>query len=203
MTWNIKGEYFENCNCDILCPCLTSGMQGPGDQERCLVPMICKIHKGAFNEVQLDGLNFIMVIDAPAIMSEGNWTVALYIDEAADEAQRQAIIAILSGGHGGVPEMLNTLIGKHLGIKYVPINYISENKRHRVEVPGIMEFDVEGITSEHSDDAMEIINVGHPMGTNLPIAKSLKGYYNDPDYNFSFDNTGKNGHYREFAWQGG
>ena len=104
MTWNIKGEYFENCNCDILCPCLTSGMQGPGDQERCLVPMICKIHKGAFNEVQLDGLNFIMVIDAPAIMSEGNWTVALYIDEAADEAQRQAIIAILSGGHGGVPE---------------------------------------------------------------------------------------------------
>jgi hypothetical protein len=28
------------------------------------------------------------------------------------------------------------------------------------------------------------------------------GTYNDPDYGWSFDNTGKNGHYRDFAWQG-
>ena len=41
------------------------------------------------------------------------------------------------------------------------------------------------------------------MGTDLPIAKSLIGKYNDPDYDFAFDNTGKNGHYREFVWQGG
>ena len=168
MSWHINGEYFENCNCDILCPCLTLGMQEPGDQERCLVPMICKIHKGAFNDVQLDGLNFILVIDSPAIMSEGNWTVALYIDEKAEPEQRQAIIAILSGEHGGVPEMLSSLIGRNLGVKYVPINYISGGIRHRVEVPGIMEFEVEGITTEHSDKAMEIINVGHPMGTSDP-----------------------------------
>ena len=30
--------------------------------------------------------------------------------------------------------------------------------------------------------------------------KSLRGSYNDPDYGLSFDNTGKNGHYPEFAW---
>ena len=21
-TWNLQGDYFENCNCDFLCPCL-------------------------------------------------------------------------------------------------------------------------------------------------------------------------------------
>jgi hypothetical protein len=48
---------------------------------------------------------------------------------------------------------------------------------------------------------MEVVNVFHPMGANLPIARSVTGRYSDPDYDLSFDNTGKNGHFREFVWQ--
>ena len=40
------------------------------------------------------------------------------------------------------------------------------------------------------------------MGPDLFIGKGTKGRYDDPDYGLSFDNTGKNGHFREFAWQG-
>lgn len=202
MTWQIQGEYFENCNCDILCPCITSSMQGPADYDRCLVPLIANIHKGTFQDVTLDGLNFIMVMDSPAVMSEGNWRAAVYIDERASGDQRQALGAILSGAHGGPPQMIAGLIGEQLGVKYVPITYTSDGLHKRVEVPGIMEFEVEGITAPESDTAIEISNVAHPMGANLPVAKSLKGIYNDPDYDFAFDNTGRNGHYREFVWQG-
>jgi hypothetical protein len=202
MTWKLQGEYFENCNCDILCPCITSSMQGPADYDRCLVPLIANIRKGSFEDMTLDGLNFIMVIDAPAVMSEGNWRVAVYIDERATDDQRQVLGSILSGVNGGPPQMLAGLIGEQLGVKFVPITYTSDNLRKRVEVPGIMEFEVEGITAPGSDTAIEITNVAHPMGSNLPIAKSLSGSYNDPDYDFAFDNTGKNGHYREFIWQG-
>jgi hypothetical protein len=177
-------------------------MQGPADSERCVVPMICHIREGFFNDVALDGLNFVMMIDAPAVMLEGNWRAALYIDERADEDQRGAIQAILSGNHGGVPQALSGLIGEQLGVKYVPITFEHSGLRWRSEVPGIMEFEVEGITAPDSDQVMEVINVGHPMGSNLPIAKSLRGRYNDKDFDFAFDNTGKNGHYREFEWQG-
>ena len=38
---------------------------------------------------------------------------------------------------------------------------------------------------------MEIVNVFHPRGSNLPIARGVAGRYNDPDYGLSFDNTGK------------
>jgi hypothetical protein len=38
------------------------------------------------------------------------------------------------------------------------------------------------------------------MGSSLPLAKSLEGRYDDPDWGLSFDNTGKNGNYRDFAW---
>ncbi len=26
-SWKIQGEYFESCNCEVLCPCLLSGAQ--------------------------------------------------------------------------------------------------------------------------------------------------------------------------------
>lgn len=203
MAWSLTGEYFENCNCDILCPCITSSMQGPADNERCYVPLICHVDEGSFDGTSLDDLNFILVVDSPATMGEGGWRVAAYVDERADESQRDALHQILSGDHGGPPEMLKGLIGEMLGLKFVPITYESNGMRKRVEVPGIMEFEVEGITAPESEAAIEITNVFHPMGSNLPIAVSHKGSYDDPDYQFAFDNTGKNGHYREFAWQGG
>ena len=202
MAWKLSGEYFENCSCEILCPCITSSMQGPADYERCQVPLICKIREGFFDDVSLDDLAFIMVVDSPQVMADGGWRVALYVDERADERQQEALQAILSGQHGGTPELLAPLIGEMLGLKLVPIHYESSGSRYRVEVPGIMEFEVEGVTRPDSDEVMEITGTVHPMGANLPIAKGVKGVYDDPDYGLAFDNTGKNGHFREFAWQG-
>jgi len=202
MAWSLTGEYFENCSCDILCPCITSSMLGPADYERCQVPLVCKIREGTFDGVSLDDLVFIILVDAPQVMADGGWRVGLYIDERADERQQQALQAIISGEHGGPPAMLAPLIGELLGVKLVPIHYESSGSRYRVEVPGIMEFEVEGLTRPDSDEVMEITGTIHPMGANLPIAKGVKSVYGDPDYGLAFDNTGKNGHFREFAWQG-
>ncbi|MGI9659167.1 MAG: DUF1326 domain-containing protein [Gaiellaceae bacterium] len=202
MAWKLEGDYFENCSCDILCPCLTSYMQEPADTERCLVPLVCRVDDGNLDDVRLDGLCFIMVVDSPAIMAEGNWRLALYIDERATPEQQEALGQILSGDLGGVPGVLAPLIGEVLGTKLVPITYVIDGHNRRVEVPGIMEFEVEGVVSPETGEVLEILNTLHPMGTNLPITKSVKGVYDDADYDFAFDNTGKNGHYRAFSWSG-
>ncbi len=133
-------------------------------------------------------------------MADGGWRVGVYIDERADESQRAALGEILSGSAGGPPEMLGPLIGEMLGVKYVPISYESGNGRWRAEVPGIMEFEVEPVTNPESGEAIEVTNTIHPMGANLPIARGVVGRFDDPDFGLAFDNTGKNGHYREFAW---
>jgi hypothetical protein len=200
MAWQIAGDYFENCSCDILCPCITSSLQGPADSERCRVPLVCHIDKGSFDDVSLDGLSFILVADTPAVMGDGNWRVGVYLDERADESQTHALGTILSGDAGGPPSVLAPLISEQLGMKKVPIEYEVSGRRRRVVVPGIMEFEVEGITAPASENVMEITGTVHPMGANLAIAKSIKGVYDDPDFGLSFDNTGKNAHYREFAW---
>ena len=202
MAWKLEGDYFENCSCDVLCPCITSHMQVPADTERCLVPLVCRVDDGHLDAVRLDGLCFVMVADTPAVMAEGNWRMALYIDQRASVEQQEAFGQILSGDLGGVPGVLAPLIGEMLGTKLVPITYVSDGNRRRVAVPGIMEFEVEGILSPQTGEVMEITNTIHPMGDDLPITRSIKGVYNDPDYDLSFDNTGKNGHYRQFSWSG-
>lgn len=201
MAWHLSGEYFENCNCDILCPCITSAMAGAADNERCLVPIIGKIGSGELGGVSLDGLSFVMVADAPAVMGSGGARVALYIDERADGRQREALVAILSGAEGGPPAVFAAITGEVLGVKYVPIAFSASDGRRRAEIPGIMEVEVEALRHPETGAVMEITNTIHPFGSDLPIAKSLVGRFNDPDYGLSFDNTGKNGHFRDFAWR--
>jgi hypothetical protein len=200
MAWSLEGEYMENCNCEVLCPCITWSMAGPADNERCLVPLAMHIEKGEKDGVALDGLNAVLVVDAPQVMGEGGWRVAVYLDERANDEQQAALGEILSGAAGGPPEMLASLIGEQLGVRVVPINYTSEDGRKRVEVPGIMDFEIEPVRHPETGAVQEITNTIHPMGSNLPIARSVKGHFDD--FGLSFDNTGKNGHYREFAWAG-
>ena len=52
----------------------------------------------------------------------------------------------------------------------------------------------------HTGEALSVTNTVHLMGADLPTARGLVGRHDDPDYGLSFDNTGKNGHFRDFAW---
>jgi hypothetical protein len=133
-------------------------------------------------------------------MGEGGWRVAVYLDERASEEQQAALGEILSGELGGPPAMLASLIGEQLGVRVVAINYTSEDGRKRVEVPGIMDFEIEPVRNPETGEVLEVTSTIHPMGSNLPIAKSTHGHFDD--FGLSFDNSGKNGHYREFAWAG-
>ena len=75
MAWQIEGTYFENCNCDMICPCTPSGIHRVGDDDRCNVALVFHINTGNVNGVDVGGLNACVVIDAPALMSDGGWKV--------------------------------------------------------------------------------------------------------------------------------
>jgi hypothetical protein len=40
MAWKLEGPYFENCNCDRVCPCSVTSLVSPATQERCQVILI-------------------------------------------------------------------------------------------------------------------------------------------------------------------
>src|SRR4029079_15052541 len=117
--WSIDGEYFENCNCAVACPCIFSAeppftstpTEGAGE-----VAFAFHIDAGSFGDTRLDGLDAGLIARTPGPMIDGNWQVALYIDERADQQQHDAIQAIFAGAAGGTMGAFAPLIGEVLGI---------------------------------------------------------------------------------------
>ena len=104
--WTMRGQYMESCNCDYLCPCIYTNPQAPVTYDNCTAALVFRIDAGTFGDTRLDGLKFALVIRSGKIMADGNWIFAGVVDESADEGQRRALAAIVSGEAGGPPEKL-------------------------------------------------------------------------------------------------
>src|SRR5690242_20403011 len=99
--WHMRGDWFDVCNCNIPCPCTFAQAPSYGD---CQGVLAWHIRGGRYGDVRLDGLS---VIGIGAF--EGNlWagakvTMGLFVDERADERQREALQMIFGGQAGGWP----------------------------------------------------------------------------------------------------
>lgn len=205
-TWRISGDYFENCSCDVVCPCTFSPL-GPLQAQpatkdgSCEVPLAFHIERGTYGDVSLDGLNVVVALRTPGVMSAGNASVALYIDERADERQQPALTAIFSGAGGGPMGALAPLVGNVLGVKSVPIHYSIEGKRRSVEVPNVMHVAVASMPGISGDGISA--DGAHPLfPTGLMMAVGESGSVFE-DYGMRWDNSGKNGHHAAFTWSNG
>lgn len=201
-TWTISGDYFENCNCDVICPCIASPQEpltATPTQGACEVPLAFHIESGTYGDVSLDGLNAVVVLRTPGVMAEGNATVALYLDERADDAQREALTAIFSGTAGGPMGALAPLVGEVLGARSVPITFRKEHRHRSAEIQGVMQLAVTAIPNIDPDHEMTIENA-HPLFPHgLVVAAGDAGSVYE-DYGMRWDNSGHNGHYAAFTW---
>ncbi|HJU12260.1 MAG TPA: DUF1326 domain-containing protein, partial [Candidatus Binataceae bacterium] len=121
--WSIEGEYFESCNCDLLCPCLLSHAQARPTQGHCDVVLATHIAKGSYGTVYLSGLNAVQALTTPAEMSKGGGTLAIYVDSRANNDQRAALEAIFTGNAGGPPALMNGMVARRLPTKSAQISY--------------------------------------------------------------------------------
>ncbi|HEX2140104.1 MAG TPA: DUF1326 domain-containing protein [Woeseiaceae bacterium] len=92
--WEIEADELVTCNCAYGCPCQFNALPTQG---KCEAIAGFKINKGYFGDTKLDGLNAIAVLCWPGAIHEGNGKAWMVIDERANEAQRAALLAILSG----------------------------------------------------------------------------------------------------------
>jgi hypothetical protein len=200
--WQLSGDYFENCNCDVVCPCLASAaapLTARPTRGACDVVLVFHIDQGAYDGLSLDGLNVALAAHAPGPMGEGNWSVAAYLDERADDQQSAALGAIFTGAEGGPMAAFAPLIAIHLGVKKVPIRYTVQGKERSVEIPGIMQMAVEPAPTLHpSGESWTAI--GHPVAPDrlaLAVGRSGSTF---ADYGMRWDNSGRNGHYAPISW---
>lgn len=201
-SWQLTGDYFENCNCDVVCPCLASAkapLTSRPSQGVCDVALVFHIDKGSYGALSLDGLNVAVVAHAPGPMAEGNWAAAAYIDERADDQQTAALGAIFSGAEGGPMAAFAPLIATQLGVKKVPIRYAIQGKTRSVEIPGVMQMAVEPIPTMHPGGEIWTA-LGHPVAPDrmaLAVGRSGSTF---ADHGMRWDNSGRNAHYAPISW---
>ena len=102
-SWKVEGQYFESCNCEVLCPCLLTHAQARPTEGHCDVVLAFHIDKGSYGSTDLSGLNAVQAVMTPGPMAQGNGTFALYLDSRATAEQRSALEAIFGGSAGGPP----------------------------------------------------------------------------------------------------
>jgi hypothetical protein len=200
--WQLTGDYFENCNCDVVCPCLASPaapLTSRPSRGACDVALAFHIDQGSYGDVALDGLSVVLAAHAPGPMADGNWAVAAYIDERADDRQTAALGAIFTGADGGPMAAFAPLVATQLGVKKVPIGYAVRGKGRSVEIPDIMQMAVEPIPTMHPSGEIWTA-LGHPVAPDrLALAVGRQGS-TFSDYGMRWDNSGRNGHYAPIRW---
>ena len=200
--WQLSGDYFENCNCDVVCPCLVSPaapLTSRPTQGTCDVALFFHVDKGTYDTTPLDGLNVAVIGHAPGPMGAGNWTIAAYIDERADDQQTAALGAIFGGAEGGPMAAFAPLIGTHLGAKKVAIRYSINGKSRSAEIVGILQMAVEPLPTMHPSSETWAA-LGHPVAPDkMALAVGIAGS-TSADHGMRWDNSGKNGHYAPINW---
>jgi hypothetical protein len=199
--WQIAGDYFENCNCNVVCPCLFSPkapLTAQPTAGACEIAFAFHIDQGNYDDITLDSLNIALIVRTPGPMAEGNWTVALYLDERADEQQRQGLQAIFTGSVGGPLAALAPLISRVLGVKTAPITFHKEGKQRSVEIPHVMQLAIHAVPSMNPDEEIWAKNA-HPFASSIALAVGDE-QSTWADYSMRWDNSGKNAHYAPINW---
>jgi hypothetical protein len=103
--WAISGTYLESCNCEAICPCRTIGGRKGGRSTYgiCLGALSWRITEGHGGEVPLEGLNVVLASRYDDDEPGSPWEFYLYLDERADERQRETLRRIFLGELGGTP----------------------------------------------------------------------------------------------------
>ena len=136
-SWQLKGEWFDVCRCAVPCPCTFA--QPPTDGE-CDGLLFWHINEGRYGDVTLDGFNFAAI----AYFAGNIWDddtkadMGFFIDERADDAQREAMQAIFSGQAGGWPANFAAKLGNMLGMEPAEIRFevADDLSGWRAEIPG-------------------------------------------------------------------
>jgi hypothetical protein len=202
-SWSIEGQYMETCNCDFLCPCITTNLTATPTEGDCKAAIAMRIDKGQKDGVNLDGLSFLVLMNAPSAMIEGDIKVGLIIDERADEAQTEAIAAIASGAAGGPMANLAPLVGEMAGIEKRPIDFSGGGMSYAVKAGELLDQAVEGVPSMADETrAITIDNTAHPVNSRLSLARATRSVFNAFGITWNDSSGSRNGHFAPFSWAG-
>ena len=200
MAWRLEGAYTENCNCEVVCPCVASAFAAPATYDRCTAMFAWHIESGEVDGTDVSDLSVVLVLDTPRQMSEGNWRVGMFMDDRASEEQAEKLGGIFSGQMGGPLANFVPLISENLGMEVASIEHIDDGLRHRVRVGDAIDVEIEDLVSPLDPDGPlpKLTETRHPANSDMTPARSLSARVQGLGIDFSGE--GKSGMSTRFSW---
>jgi hypothetical protein len=207
--WRVRGDWFDVCNCNIPCPCEFAQPPSYGD---CQGILAYHIREGHYGDVRLDGLNLVAIGTFEGNLWAGEakgLKLGFFVDERADERQREAILTIFSGQAGGAPAQLGAIWGQPevLGIETAPIAFeVAEDlSRWRAEIPGKVLASAEalgGPTTPQGQRVQTLNPPGSEVGPGGPATWGTATADRVDAFGLTFEWPGRSSKHIPFEWSG-
>lgn len=159
--WSMEADYLQACNCDYGCPC---EFEAPPTMGYCDGILVWRINQGNYGDVSLNGLGLAACAHSPGPLHEGNITLAVFVDERANQQQRDALLKIASGEAGGLPfEIFAQLVSKLLEPQFVPFNFDINGRNSSAKVGDALSVAFEPVKNPVTGEP-EGIRIEHESG---------------------------------------
>jgi hypothetical protein len=198
VSWNLKGSYFETCSCDLMCPCNMSFDHG-ATYDYCRVTLVFNITDGEVEGTDVGGIAVAIIADTPKVMTEGNWRLGVFVDDAASDEQLEKLTGVFAGQKGGPMEGLAPLVGEMLGVERAPFEIVEDGLRHSVRIGDAIDFEIEDIVpfGVETGQPVRLVGVFHPVSSEFNAAEATRSKINA----FGIEYEGRTGiSASEFSW---
>jgi hypothetical protein len=149
----------------------------PPTEDRCQTWAGVRIDQGNFDNVDLAGINLGLMMDLPGIMSRGNWTAALFVDDKAPIQAVKGLTRIFTGRVGGTTHLLSILVGQFLGVHQIPISYETKGDTRIISLEKYGGGAVTPVKGKEQGGNVVIKNSQYWIGPDVIVAKSDKSRF--------------------------
>lgn len=198
--WAINGELALSCNCTVFCPCVLSLGKHPPTEGYCQTWVGIRIDEGSFGDVGLGGINVALVMEIPGLMSRGNWTAGLFVDDRADIQAVRSLTRIFTGRAGGSTGLLSILVGRFLGVQQAPVSYTVEGKTRIVKVPKIIDGAITPVSGNNGGGDVVISNSQYWIAPDITVCQADRSRMRGFGRNWDF--AGRSAELCRIEWRG-
>ena len=136
MAYQLEGRLLEVCDCNVLCPCWIGE---DADNGTCDTVLAYRIDKGKIDGTDVSGLTIGLLAHIPGNILQGNWRMAVFVDDKASPQQQEAMLNAWTGKLGGPLADMAKLVGEVVAVERAPISFNVEAGEGRLRIGTVAE----------------------------------------------------------------
>lgn len=189
--YSLTGTLIEACSCNVNCPCWIG--EDP-DLGECYAIVAYGINEGQIRDVDVSGLNLVLICHIPGNVLAGNWKIVALVDEKGTQEQRDAMLEAFTGKLGGpLGDLWEALIGEVKGVEFLPISHEVVDGSGVLRVGDVVETEMEPYRGpDGSITTLQNSVFSTVPGSPAWIAKAGVNRVDLDQYDMSWEYSGRN-----------